>query len=117
MQFSKLLAQLRDIFPKTSAYVLYQTRDVMSWYEGGIFKRIDENRELVELLRRDAPQFLEKNSWVEGWLLSHDNFLFKIAEVAQVVDPPRLRQTPFPRPYPQKELKNDVVTNVSSADY
>jgi len=28
---------------------------------GGLLKRVDEHRELVELLARECPEFLEKN--------------------------------------------------------
>ncbi|MBD3767930.1 MAG: hypothetical protein IE928_08285 [Gammaproteobacteria bacterium] len=43
--------------------------------EGGITKRIDENRELFNLLQVKAPEFLQDNPWVAGWLESQDDYL------------------------------------------
>jgi len=31
--------------------------------EGGVFKRMDENRELFELLCREHPEVFRKNPW------------------------------------------------------
>lgn len=47
--------------------------------EGGIQKRIDENRELLELLCDQVPELLERQPWVVGWLRSQDRFLCEIA--------------------------------------
>ena len=70
------------------------------------FKRIDENRELLELLRKDAPELLTKQPWIESWLRSQDEFLNELA--AQVpLDDAQFAPTPlgypghqFPRPLP-----------------
>ncbi|MCL6562177.1 MAG: hypothetical protein K6U87_04135 [Firmicutes bacterium] len=48
--------------------------------QGGIYKRIDEVRELFELLKRDDPAFLATHPWVAGWLQSTDDFLVGLAE-------------------------------------
>lgn len=64
---------------------------------GGVFKRIDEGRELLALL--DHEGFLAAHPWVEGWIQRNDEFL---AFLANEVDPeschfcPDDRQ-PFPR--------------------
>lgn len=42
---------------------------------GGLFKRIDENRELLQLLHDECPTFLREHSWIEGWIRGNDNFL------------------------------------------
>lgn len=47
--------------------------------EGGVRKRIDENRELLELLNRESPQLLQKCPWVVGWLKSQDEYLLALA--------------------------------------
>lgn len=39
---------------------------------GGVHKRVDENRELVELLRKKAPALLQEFPWAEDWLRSND---------------------------------------------
>ncbi|MGQ3054526.1 MAG: hypothetical protein ACT6S0_22310 [Roseateles sp.] len=41
---------------------------------GGLFKRIDENRELLEVLFREAPSFMQSHPWVEGWIKGNDAF-------------------------------------------
>lgn len=65
----------------------------------GIHKRIDENRELLELLQKEEPQLLERAPWVEHWLLSHDHFFTELAELVQV-ERPVSRTKPYPRPWP-----------------
>ncbi|EFG1052924.1 hypothetical protein BR311_003673 [Escherichia coli] len=73
--------------------------DVLNRTEAGILKRLDENRELLELLYRDAPELMKEKPWIRGWLESQDVFLVKVAEAANV-------QTkgdsihPYPRPFP-----------------
>ena len=65
----------------------------------GIHKRIDENRELMELLQTTAPALLREYPWVEGWIHSQDDFLVEIEKVAGIhLHPPRLYS--FPRPWP-----------------
>lgn len=41
---------------------------------GGLFKRVDENRELLEVLFREAPSFMQSHPWVEGWIKGNDAF-------------------------------------------
>ena len=43
-------------------------RAILGWTGGGIHKRIDENRELVELLQHDG--FLDRYPWAIEWLRS-----------------------------------------------
>jgi hypothetical protein len=67
----------------------YQTRlraieSVIRCAGGGVFKRIDENRELLELIQRESPEFLRKNSWVISWLKSHDDFFTELAKATQM---------------------------------
>ena len=70
----------------------------------GVFKRIDENRELVELLQDRCPGFLEQHPWVLGWLRSQDDFLTELAKAAAVPEP-RQRAIDFPRPWPPEPKK------------
>lgn len=49
-------------------------------HEGrGIYKRIDENRELLLLLQQCAPTVLRDHFWVESWLNNQDRFLCRLA--------------------------------------
>ena len=75
--------------------------------EGGIYKRIDEIRELAELLAQDAPEFMATHPWVAGWLASTDGFLSAVASTADPVMRNRYpfarRDRPEPFPRPRKE--------------
>lgn len=45
-----------------------------------LIKRIDETRELVELLQVQAPDLLRTHPWVLLWLEDNDSFLVELAE-------------------------------------
>lgn len=83
--------------------------DVVRCTNGGVIKRIDENRELLELLQREAPGLLEAAPWVEGWFKRQDEFLTLLAEKASDVDASGVtplhplwpnKSAFFPRPWP-----------------
>jgi hypothetical protein len=65
---------------------------------GGVYKRIDENRELFEHIQQNAPALLRDAPWIEGWLDTQDRFLVEIANAAKPEDA-RLGES-FPRPWP-----------------
>lgn len=74
---------------------------VMNATARGIFKRIDENRELLELLQREAPEFLARHFWVGGWLKDHDLFFTALAGFVPAGDLPLpVRAGKYPRPWP-----------------
>ena len=88
---------------------LLNIRKILGFTGGGIYKRIDENRELLELLERDAPEFLASHFWVRGWLKSHDDFFVALESSVPVTDGAFLAQcTPiqFPRDWPSHVPKN-----------
>lgn len=80
---------------------------VLTHSHRGIHKRIDENRELLELLQSHAPGFLEKNFWVEGWLRGQDGFLADLLATLPVANP--VASGNFPRPWPTVLKKSAVV--------
>lgn len=82
--------------------VLAEVQRIVSTTEGGVHKRIDENRELLELLQSQAPEVLQRNPWIEGWLRSHDNFFNDIAATVTVDDPMFKPRKNFPRSWPTK---------------
>lgn len=68
---------------------------------GGLTKRIDENRELLELLMNEAPEFVAKHRWLIGWIKANDSFFTQLSEILQVqVHDARVRNTLVPRPWP-----------------
>jgi hypothetical protein len=66
----------------------------------GVVKRVDENRELLELLQQEAPEFLHKHPWVEGWLHGQDGFLTELMAAAEVQAQPTHTERQYPRPWP-----------------
>ncbi|AXH60520.1 hypothetical protein [Providencia huaxiensis] len=72
---------------------LYET---IEHSEGGVLKRIDENRELLELLYKDAPDFIGNHKWVIEWFKSQDNFLLQLAEKTTIKESDFIRVRPFP---------------------
>jgi len=71
----------------------------------GIYKRIDENRELLELLLREAPELLDRCFWIIGWLENQDHFLVSLAQAAEIENSyPLIRN--FPRPMPTVSMRN-----------
>jgi hypothetical protein len=78
---------------------------VLEQYGGGVHKRVDENRELLELLREKAPELLNDCPWIVGWIQSHDQFFAALMAVPEMKDlQPRFGTRPgFPRPFPQSD--------------
>ncbi len=79
---------------------------VLNWGEGGVHKRIDENRELLETLQLGCPQLLANKPWIIRWLKSQDAFLNALADISDVPNPQtsmnygRPEDLHFPRPWP-----------------
>jgi len=89
----------------TAASTLAKVRRILGFTGGGVHKRIDENRELLELLQKEAPQFLAKHFWVEGWLRSNDEFFAALEQAVPIEEGQFLGQAlrrpdSFPRPWP-----------------
>ena len=66
----------------------------------GIYKRIDENRELLELLQQESPDLLNRCPWVEGWIDSQDRFLVDLAETVGTDNHMGRLSARFPRQWP-----------------
>lgn len=65
----------------------------------GIWKVIDEQRELLECLQKHSPETLRRCPWIEGWLARTDMFLVNLARLLSLPDtPPGVVR--FPRPWP-----------------
>jgi hypothetical protein len=88
------------MFGSSSSKEVQVIREVVRYSQGGIFKRIDENRELLELLQQKAPELLDKYFWVEGWLRSQDAFLNDVLRTVPVEKNFTLATVAFPRPWP-----------------
>ena len=66
---------------------------------GGIFKRIDENRELLEFLKENAPDLLERSIWIEGWIEGQDHFLNDLVHALNIANPLPMSWNVYPRPW------------------
>lgn len=104
-----------DFFRKNPSRELV---DLLELIGGGIQKRVDENRELMEFLLDRAPLLMENSSWVVGWIKSNDdvfvaleamarNFEIKprFSDIAEDSRERAIRRIPsnvprFPRPWP-----------------
>ena len=78
----------------------YQKKiDAMLGEEGGLIKRIDEHRELVEFLLQECPEAIEKHEEVRNWAVRQDVFLCGLLELSD-----RYRGGPYRRirPFPLK---------------
>ena len=67
--------------------------------QGGIYKRIDENRELLQLLMEKHPEVLEKSPWIEGWIRSNDDYFMNLLDDMGLPfhkDDPNYFVRPFP---------------------
>lgn len=96
-------------------------KKILGRHHGGIYKRIDENRELLELLQREAPELLAKQPWVVSWLESQDGFLRDLESAVPLTDVqfPKQASTSgrsFPRPWPtgKKESAATVQIDLST---
>lgn len=83
----------------------------------GIWKRIDENRELMELLATEAPNFMKKFPYAAVWIAKTDAFLGALAEIVRPVNLFEGSGRQFPRPWPYEDarqvrdqLQHDFVT-------
>lgn len=87
--------------PKLNPETTKQLFEVLAINGGGIYKRIDENRELVELLQNKAPELVSKNPWVLRWLEAQDDFLCDIESAIGEVETIRFKKSNrFPRTRP-----------------
>lgn len=73
-----------------SSSAIKKIRIIIARHYGGIYKRIDESRELLELLQTEAPEFLEAHPWVSGWIDCNDGFLTDIEQAIPVTQFPTM---------------------------
>lgn len=79
---------------------LTEVRRVLSKTSGGIYKRIDENRELLELLVKEAPELIQRYPWVVNWIKSTDDFLTSMVAVSEMTVSDMSHCKQLPRSWP-----------------
>lgn len=82
---------------------------ILGFVGGGVHKRIDENREMLELLRREAPDLLANRPWIARWIKANDEFFCELESVVPIDKGQFLSQTgypekTFPRPWPSEDI-------------
>lgn len=79
-------------------------------YDRGIWKRIDENRQLLQFLQMNAPDVLERFPWIETWLAKQDIFLVDLQHLLDLPDTPWPPIGPcFPRPWPGEPMEDCYI--------
>ena len=79
-------------------------------HDRGIWKQIDENRQLLQFLQENIPDFLDKNPWVEVWIKDTDIFLNSLLGLLELKKPARFCD--FPRKWPGKDYPCDPVQKI-----
>lgn len=91
--------------------LILNVKRILGWVGGGVHKRIDENRELLELLRKEAPEVIAKNPWIVGWIRSNDDFFTELEaavpiEKGKFLSAAKMREGKFPRPWPGEDKES-----------
>lgn len=96
---------------KPSAALDMQAVDRLFWTcEGGIYKRIDEIRELLELLMEKCPAVLLQHNEILMCLQSQDVFLTRLLELIPHLQPLSSEAIPsFPRDFPSIEAQQAIL--------
>lgn len=87
---------------------LSKLEKLISQNERGVYKRIDENRQLLELLIRETPDLFESHGWIRGWFKSLDEYLLALSYEAKLSEEESgIRVRPYPNvpgdPTPHKD--------------
>lgn len=110
MQMKRLLALIIPLRLKAIGFKAIETLCNTRGNTGGLIKRIDENRELLEVLQRDAPAFLADHPCVVGWIASNDAFFVQLNDVIRSRRPGVNRA--YPRPWPELSTGSDATSVV-----
>lgn len=65
-------------------YRLNSLSETINRTQGGVNKRISENRELLELIKSQYPEIMDAHPWVSGWLDSQEKFLVALADKSDI---------------------------------
>ena len=113
-------APLRDAAPADADFALVDGLDapalaaLLEQVGGGAHKRVDENRELLELLHSKAPHLLDECPWIEGWLRANDEVFVGMAAMATELrlEPRFGVRAGFPRAWPERYSSADHGVSV-----
>lgn len=88
---------------------LAQLTDILQVTGGGAHKRLDENRELMELLLLEAPDLLEAKPWIGAWIKANDSVFERLAAISHAKQLRELYALPrgHARPWPGSFAKSD----------
>lgn len=95
--------RIRRYLQRPSCSHLHKELDIetlLRTSECGIYKRIDEHRELLMLLQKHVPELLRQEPWIIGWIARQDAFLCRLANTLHHTPKGFYGLGPFPRPWP-----------------
>lgn len=100
----------------SEAILLTRVRVLCTETEGarGIWKRIDENREMLGFLQRNAPDLLERFPFLEIWLGNNDIFFVNLQKLLALPDFP-VGLAHFPRRWPGNPCINGAYLDFAPA--
>jgi len=78
---------------------------------GGLVKRIDENRELLEHLMQEVPELLESHWWIASWIESNDSFFTQLDEILGGAEQRHWIKN-YPRPFP---ISSSLLPDIRAA--
>lgn len=82
----------------------------------GIWKRIDENRQLLQVLHEQAPDFLKQYPRVVGWIAGIDAFFLGVKDLLALVKPQWMGER-FPREWPALYSLKSVAHGTTASNH
>ncbi|MFI3270736.1 MAG: hypothetical protein R3Y11_01355 [Pseudomonadota bacterium] len=106
-----------ETLPKSQELIVkigYVCGSHASWR--GVFKRIDENREILQFLQEHAPEVLERFGCIESWLAGNDKFFVDLANALEIEQMIGIDGN-FPRPWTGSFPMDDAYINFTDISF
>lgn len=97
------------MYESESTIELQEIHRILSQHQGGIYKRIDEGRELLVLLQEAAPVLLAAFPRIECWIHKQDDFLVQLSCVSSDPEANPVPGYGFPRPLPKMKYSHVII--------
>ncbi|QOX81035.1 helix-turn-helix transcriptional regulator (plasmid) [Trichlorobacter lovleyi] len=78
------IGRISSLFCKQTSQAADHLRGLRVAAGGRVWKRLDEHRELAELITCKAPDLLNEHPWIAQWFRNQDIFLMAAAELSHV---------------------------------
>lgn len=102
-----MLSSLKNVLNSNKTDKSAEVMKIISDPEKGVYSVIDKSRDVIDLLRKEAPEFMASNFWVIDFLTDQDKFLKKIADTVDTTTFPieiqkKIKNGEYPRPFPSR---------------